>query len=374
MSRKTLIIVAVLLLTGFGFFMFKWLGSFKKEPRKKTPPPIVRYVEAEPVRYGNLPGIIQTSGRLRAFDEVVISSEVGGRLKRGDHIFKTGQFFKKGELIARVVNDEFIFQLRAQKSNFLKSIASILPDLKIDYPNSYPEWMDFFESIDINEPLPDIPQTTSSKERIFMASRNILNEYYSIKSNEVRFTKYSLYAPYEGSLKEVSLQEGSVVNPGARLGIFTRTDLYEVEVPVRVLNIKLISLKTTADLIDESGFKHKGYVSRVGEVINTATNTVSVFVSVKNTRKFPMFDGMYLTVILHGKDVPGVMEMPRNAVYNGSEVYVIRDGKLVKKEINVMKLNDETLYFNGLNEGEMLVTEAITGITGNATFKPLNEK
>ncbi|NPA36719.1 MAG: HlyD family efflux transporter periplasmic adaptor subunit [Chlorobi bacterium] len=374
MNRKSLIILTVLILVVSGFFIMKWLSGFKKGPVKKTPPPITRYVKAQPVSYSNLPGIIQTSGRLRAFDEIIISSEVGGRLERGDHIFKTGQFFRKGELIARVVNDEFTYQLRAQKSNFLKSIANILPDLKIDFPESYPQWMDFFESIDINKPLPEIPSSTSSKERIFMASRNILNEYYSIKSNEVRYTKYFIHAPYDGSLKEVSMQAGSVVNPGVRLGIFTRTDLFEVEVPVRVQNINLISVNTKADLYDDSGFKHKGYVSRVGEVINTATNTVSVFVAVKNTREFPMFDGMYLNVVLHGKDVPEVMEMPRNAVYNGSEVYIIKDGKLEKREINVLKLNDETLYFNGLKPGEMVVTEAITGITGNATFKPLSEK
>lgn len=374
MSRKTVVTLIILVLIGSGFFFLKWLSGFKKAPKIKTPPPVTRYVKAEPVKYGNLPGIIQTSGRLRAFDEVVISSEVGGRLERGDHIFKTGQYFDKGELIAKVVNDEFTFQLRAQKSNFLKSIASILPDLKIDFPDSYPLWMNFFESIDINKPLPEIPETSSSKERIFMASRNILNEYYSIKSNEVRYTKFFIHAPFDGSLKEVNMQVGSVVNPGARLAVFTRTDLFEVEVPVRVQNIGLITVNTKADLIDDSGLKHEGHVSRVGEVINTATNTVSVFVSVKNKREFPMFDGMYLNVILHGKDVPNVMEMPRNAVYNGNEVYVLEDGKLVKKEINVQKLNDETLYFNGLKEGEMLVTEAITGITGNATFKPLNEK
>jgi RND family efflux transporter MFP subunit len=234
--------------------------------------------------------------------------------------------------------------------------------------------MSFFESIDINNPLPEIPKTSSSKERIFMASRNILNEYYSIKSNEVRYTKYFIHAPYDGSLKEVSMQAGSVVNPGARLGVFTRTDLFEVEVPVRVQNINLISVNTKADLFDDSGFKHQGSVSRVGEVINTATNTVSVFVSVRNKREFPMFDGMYLNVVLNGKSVPNVMEMPRNAVYNGTEVYVIENGKLVKKEINVLKLNNKTLYFNGLKPGEMLVVEAITGITGNATFKPLSEK
>jgi multidrug efflux pump subunit AcrA (membrane-fusion protein) len=374
MKRKATVFATIAILIITGVFMFKWLSSFKKQPRKKTPPTVTRYVKALPVRYGNLPGIIQTSGRLRAFDEINISSEVGGRLEDGDRQFKPGQFFRKGELIAHVINDEFTFQLIAQKSNFLKSIANILPDMKIDYPGSYPTWMAFFEDIDINKPLPGIPATTSSKERIFLATKNILNEYYSIKSNEIRYSKYFIYAPFDGTLKEVAMQSGSVVNPGARLAVFTRNDLYELEVPVRAVNIGLLQKNMTAEIINEAGEKGTGVISRIGKVINPATNTVNVYVTIKNSRRFPLLDGMYLNTILHGNSVPGVMEMPRNAVYNENNVYVLKDGKLVRKTINVLKLNDKTLYFNGLPQGEMLVTEPITGITGNAEFKPLSDK
>ncbi len=371
MNRKIIALITVVFLVLFGYLMFKWLSGFKENPKKKTPPQSIRFVKALPVQYSNLPGIIETSGRLNAFDEVVISSEVGGRLERGDHLFKAGQYYRKGELIAKIINDEFTFQLKAKKSNFLKSIASILPDMKIDFPDSYPQWMSFFESVDINKPLPEIPATNSSKERIFMATKNILNEYFSIKSDEIRHLKHLIHAPYNGSLKEVSLQTGSVVNPGVRLAVFTRSDLYEMEVPIRVQNIGLLEKNIKADIIDDSGNIQHGFISRAGEIINPATNTVSVYVAVKNTKQFPLYDGMYLKVKLYGHDVPNVMEIPRNAVYNGSEVYVLKDNQLKKKSINVQKLNSETLYFDGLAPNEMLVVEAVTGITGNAIFEAL---
>ncbi len=374
MNRKIIALISILVLVIFGIYMFKWLSSFKQEPQKRTPPQAIRYVKTNPVKYKNLPGIIETSGRLKAFDEVVISSEVSGRLEQGDHLFKAGQYFKKGELIANIINNEFTFQLKAQKSNFLKSIASILPDMKIDFPDSYATWMNFFESININKPLPQIPETTSSKERIFMATRNILNEFYSIKSNEVRETKYFIHAPYDGSLKEVTLQAGAVVNPGVRLAVFTRNDLYEVEVPVRVQNINLLNRNMKANLIGESGTVQHGYISRIGGVINPATNTVSVYVAVKDSKSLPLFDGMYLNVTLYGKDVPDVMKISRNAVYNGSEVYILKDSKLIKQSINIQKLNNETIYFNGISTDEILVVESVTGITGNAKFEALTQK
>jgi len=61
--------------------------------------------------------------------------------------------------------------------------------------------------------------------------------------------------------------------------------------------------------------------------------------------------------------------MPSNAVYNSNEVYVFKDNKLHKRTIQIMKVNKETLYFKGLNEGEELVIEPVINITNNSNFE-----
>lgn len=371
MNRKIIATVTIILMVLFGYFMYNWLGTFKKPPRKTPPPQLNRFVQAKPVLYNALPGIIETSGRLKAFNEITISSEVGGRLADGKYLFKGGQAFKQGEVMARVINEEFTYQLKAKKSKFLQSFASILPDIKIDFPDAYPKWLSFFESININQGLPEIPGTESSKERIFMATRNVLNDYFSIKSDEVRLSKHTIYAPFDGTLNKVILQAGSVINPGTRLGTFTRYDLYELEVPVPLENIKLIKIGTTTNIYNESGQSWTGKVVRLGKVINPSTHTVSIYVSVTNNQKHPLYDGMYARVKLQGQVIENVMEMPRSAVYNGNEVYVLKDGNLVKKQITIQKLNKETLYFNGLEPGIEVVMESITGITGNAKFEAI---
>jgi multidrug efflux pump subunit AcrA (membrane-fusion protein) len=373
MNRKIIATVTIVLMVLFGFVMYNWLSTFKKPPRKTPPPQLNRYVKASPVHYTALPGIIETTCRLKTFNEITISSEVGGRLTDGVHLFKAGQAFKQGEIMARVINEEFTYQLKAKKSKFLQSIAAILPDIKVDFPDAYPKWLSFFESVDINQELPAIPNTETSKEKIFMASRNVLNDYFSIKSDEVRLAKHTLYAPFDGSLKEVNLQVGSVLNPGTRLATFTRSDLYELEVPVQVEDIKLLKIGTTAEIYNESNQSWSGQVVRIGKVINHSTHTVIVYVSVKNTQQYPLYDGMYLRVKFQGQIMENVMEMPRSAVYNGNEVYILKDGSLVKTPITIQKLNKETLYFNGLEPGVEVVTESITGITGNAKFEAIPE-
>jgi len=370
MQRKITIIAVILLIILAGAASFVYLGGLKKDPKKMTPPQVKRFVKAVPVNYQNLPALIESSGRIKAFNEVIISSEVGGRLSKGDHIFKEGQSYRKDEILARVSNDEFTYQLKAKKSKFLQAVANILPDLKIDFPETYPKWMSFFESINIQNNLPELPVIESSKEKIYMASRNILNDYYAIKSDEARLIKHTIIAPFDGTLKDVSVEVEGVLNPGTRLGTYTRNDLYELELPVEARNVHLLATGMPALVSDDSGTNQwKGTISRVGRIIDPATQSVKVYVSIAAHANSHLYDGQFLTGTITGRSMKDVMEMPSNAVYNSNEVYVFKDNKLHKRIIQIVKVNKETLYFKGLNEGEELVIEPVINITNNSNFE-----
>jgi len=370
MQRKITITAVILLIILAGATLFFYLGGLKKDPKKMAPPQLKRYVKAVAVTYQNLPGVIESSGRIKAFNEITISAEVGGRLTKGDHIFKEGQSFREGEIVALVTNDEFTFQLKAKKSKFLQAVATILPDLKIDFPETYSKWMAFFESINIQNPLPELPASESSKERIYMASRNILNDYYAIKSDEARLIKHTIIAPFDGTLKDVAVEVGGVLNSGTRLATYTRNDLYELELPVEAQNIHLLAEDMPVQVENETGSDHwTGSISRVGHIIDPTTQSVKVYVSVKAQKGNRLYDGQYLSAIITGKPVERVMEMPRNAVYNGNEVYVFKDAQLHKHTIRIAKINNETLYFNGLDEGAELVIEPVINITNNSNFE-----
>ena len=114
----------------------------------------------------------------------------------------------------RINDAEARLNLQARKSQFLNLIASSLPDFKIDFTEDYPAWQTYFESIEIDKSLNSLPEITTNKVKTFLATKNILGEYYSIKSGEENLRKYYLYAPYDGSIVNVNLETGTVVNPG----------------------------------------------------------------------------------------------------------------------------------------------------------------
>jgi membrane fusion protein (multidrug efflux system) len=370
MKRKLWIALVAfgIILTGAGIMFL--LFSLKEEPQKKSKPQADIYVQVDTVDYIDLQAKITSSGRLHTYNEVVVSSEVSGRLSEGVVPFRAGQTFKKGQVIARVVNPEFPLSVKARKSRFLQTLASILPDLRLDYPDSYPRWYEFFEQIDIEQPMPPLPKPKSSQERIFLASRNIISDYYTILGDEARLRKHDIRATFNGAFNNIAQEPGAVVNPGTQLATIVRTDLYELEVPVVTDEIKMLSVGDSVIVSAENTNRTwKGEISRIGAVVNPSSQAVSVFVAIPGEKG--LFDGLYLTARLFGNMLRNVMEMPRNAVFNNNHVYVLEEKTLVEKSVNIIKKNPETIFLTGIEEGEKLFVEPLLNVTGNPIYKIL---
>ncbi|MGB5977571.1 MAG: efflux RND transporter periplasmic adaptor subunit, partial [Cyclobacteriaceae bacterium] len=270
-----------------------------------------------------------------------------------------GQSFRKGQLLARIDDTESRLTTQARKSTFLNMIAGILPDLRIDFTDSYAVWEKYYNSIDLEKTLPPIPTVEDTKLKTFLATRNILNEYYSIRSQEERLRKHYIYAPYSGNISEVFLETGSVVNAGSQIARIFRTDKLELEVPIEIRNEKFVKEGSEVVVTDRDGeTEWKGTITRKAERVDPSTQSINVYINVLPGNEAPLYDGMYMKAIMNGETLQEVMEVPRNSVFDKNHVYIVQEGVLKKKKVQVVKSNDETYLIRGLEPGEKLVTEA----------------
>jgi multidrug efflux pump subunit AcrA (membrane-fusion protein) len=146
---------------------------------------------------------------------------------------------------------------------------------------------------------------------------------------------------------------------GTAVAIAMRTDVVEVEVAVDSDYATFIEIGDKAVLRGE--FIWKGTVVRKSDFINEQTQSAVVYVEI-NEGTLPQ-PGQYLEATFTGKKIEGVMEIPRRAVFNFDEVYVIDDGRLKTHKINVIKRNEGTLFFNGLEDGAVLVVQPLVGVS-----------
>ena len=361
--RKLIIVVSIILILGLSFLLMYYFNSLKEMPASSEAEKAEIYVKATPVVYMEISPIIKEGGRLGSYNTVEVTSEVQGEILKGEIPLNKGQNFEEGDLLIRIFSEEAVYNLKASKSRFLNLVANLLPDFKIDYPENYQSWFSFFNSIKIDKPLPELPEISSTQEKIFLSSRNILNDYFLIKAAEIHLSKYEIYAPFDGSYTEVMLESGSIANIGARIARIIRTDELELEIPVQVDEINWIKIGDKVEIrTEQSDEILQAKVIRIADYVNRSTQSISVFISVRSSKKTKLYEGLYLIAEFTGKPLNYVMEMPRNSIFNTNEVFTVVNGKLKVNEIDIIKINEKTILFSGLDEGEELVIQPLVNV------------
>lgn len=361
--RKIISFVFVLLIIGGAIGLAIFFTKMKPKPDYATPDKLRRMVETQLVKYDRISTTIEAPGRLVPSKTVEIISEAQGKILQGKVPLKKGQQFHKGDLLCKIYDEEQVLSIKASKSRFLNSLANALPDIKFDYPDDYDVVLDFFQKINISKPLPKLPELNDRSLKVFLASRDILNQYYSIQVAEERLRKHFIYAPFEGSIMEVYLQVGGFANIGTRIAKVIETEVMELEVPVFLQDLPWISIGDEVKVYDETRTQSwNGKVARISDFIDPTTQSASVFVQVKNSKANPVYPGMYLIAVFNGKTVDKAMEIPRQAVFNQDQVFIVVDSTLQKSKINILKINRHTLLFNGLAEGTEIVVEPLINV------------
>ncbi|MDX1628040.1 MAG: efflux RND transporter periplasmic adaptor subunit [Fulvivirga sp.] len=372
-ARQFIIVGVAISLVAVSILLSGTLAGMKEPPKKEPVIESKKYVKVQPVAYDDIATQVTAFGRVRTAESLDLIAEVSGRMYRGAVPLKEGQSFSEGTLLYKIDDTEARLNLQSQKSNFLKELAAILPDLKIDFSNNYEVWKDYFESIDLEKSLPALPDYKSSQEKTFLATKNIFSSFYTIKSAEANLKKYRFYAPFDGTISAVNLQSGSYVNAGSNIGKTLRSDKLEIKVDVSVDEINWIEKGGTAVVRSENGFEWTGTITRIGEFINQNTQSIDVHIALQDNGK-RLFDGQYLEAKIPGKNINNGMIIPRNAIFNGNEVFVLEDTVLKTKNIKIHKTNAESAVFSGLPEGVQLVVEPLINAHNNMKAFPLEEK
>lgn len=354
-------ILTVLILFA-GWKIMRVLGGREIPVRQMSFKESAKTVQATPVEYLTREIGISAIGRVISEDAIDLAAEVQGEVLPGAVPLQQAQSFGKGQVLFKIDDEEAKLSLYAQKSDFMTSLAGILPDLKIDYPDAYPQWQAYFDALSVEEPLPDLPSINGSQEKVFFSTRNIINQYYTIKSAEERLEKYVVKAPFRGSFIEVLQKPGSAVSPGTRVARIARSNSLELEVPLRTDELAFVSRGTEVKIIDDAKpeLYWVGRVRRIGSIVDPATQSVNIYISIRGSSSKPIYEGQYFRVDIPGTRLKDVMEIPRNAVFNRNQVYVVRDSSEIEvQDVRVEKIKEETILFSGLDEGALVVTQPL---------------
>ena len=300
-------------------------------------------------------------GNVSSFNTVNLISEVQGKLSQGKVDLKSGVKFRKGDLLYKIYDVEARYSIRARKSGFINLIANILPDIKSDYPNEFDKWSNYIEGIKLNKNLPELPAWTSDKEKVFLSSKQVLSEYFTIKGQEEQLKKYAVYAPFSGTITDVFVSNFTVVNPGSKVIKIAQNSNFEISITIPTHQIESIKVGSKATILTTSNqIKGYGKVVRISDVLNQNTQSINVFVKATPIENEKFIDGEYIKVDLNIEGVNKGATVPSLAIKNSSVmVYDFKDSLIRPKQIAILNEDVSGSFISGLDDGEIIITQEV---------------
>ncbi len=300
---------------------------------------------------------VPISGRVVPLQEATVASQVPGIILPTDKLLQEGKYYRKGETMVKIDDEQLRLGLRAERSKLITALVPLLSDISLDYANEHPAWERFVNQIKANESLPAMPAMTNEQLRYFINSRGIPAQYYGIKAREALLDDYTVTAPFSGKLTMAAAEPGSYVAPGAPLAKIARTDLYEVRAQIPAVTIDQVATGQKVKLFARNlGQEFTGTVHRFGAAIDPATQTVPTFIRVSGKA---LRTGLYLEAELPGNALTDIVVLPKEALTRDQQVYVINDGIIGTKAVEVALVDADKVYLHGLDNGDRVITEAV---------------
>jgi len=357
MRKIILIILSVVIIAGAAIGA-KLIIDSKTAPKSKASKEI-KIVTVDTIQNATIPIVIPANGNLQAKRRVELYAEVTGVFRPTGKLFRTGQVYRAGETLIVIDNTEFYSQVRSSRSTLNNQITAIMPDLRLDYPDSYPQWQAYLDQWNMNSNTPALPEPVNDKEKYFITGRNIYTTYYNIKNLENRLGKYRITAPFAGVLTDAMVTEGTLVRNGQQLGEYIQTGSYEMQVAISAEFADLLQIGEQVKLVNISGSKtYQGEVTRVNGKVDQASQTITVVIEVNDPE---LKEGMYLTANLDAQQIPNAVELNRNLLQNGNGLFVVEDGKLKLQEVQPVYFSDKTMVLKGLENGTVIVSQSLSG-------------
>lgn len=351
----------------------KKLSKQDVKPTSLAKKEIFKYVKVDTVNYIVTQPEIESYGIVRSLKKLQINAEVQGAIQYSAITLKVGTEFKKGTLLFKIDDSVAKNSLRSLKSDFMKSVATMLPDLRIDYKDEYERWNSFFNALNISKNLPALPETSTTQIKTFIANKDIYKQYFNIKAEEEKLRKYYIYAPFSGSVSEINVDLGTVVNANTNLATIIDSEQLEIEIPVSIGELKFINKQSQVKIVSQrDGSVREGKITRITDFISSSTQTVLVYASFKNNEN-KLYDGSYVTCFIKGAQNQTSFEIPRNSLVDDNQVYLLKDSLAQLTEVNVLYKTDKTALINGPEKGRLVITEPLIPTGKTTKYIPLSE-
>jgi len=392
-------IVLPLVLLAVGVGGFQYMVATKPEEKPRPVEIRVWNVSAQVAAPATISPEIRVYGTLAAARDVELRALVAGEVLSVGARFRDGGRLKAGDLLVQI--DPFQYEANlVEKESSLKEAEARLRELRATLASDKvllerdQEILKLEERNlarsetlkkkgNISDKALDTARTTLSRQRQQVEQRKAqldimgakigqqqaiidrLKVAVKLAERDLKHTR--LVAPFDGFVSDVSAELGKRLDARDKVARFLEAGNLEARFHLSNRQYGVL-LQTHAGLdgrpirvVWKTGNKQsefEGVIDRVGSEIDAATGGVEVFAILKSGPGIEnVRAGAFVEVLLEGERYENALTVPDFAVFDDQAVFVVEDGKLAKRTIEVLFDNGSQKIIRGdVKEGEQIVT------------------
>lgn len=355
------------------------------EAKQESGPARVRVV---PVTTRDIQRDIESVGTLFPYEEVVISSEIDGRVEKVNA--DLGDRVKEGQVLVSVSDEEQRYLLAQNEAQLrqalerlgLKGETDRVQDLK-ETPDVRRAQADLFDAEqkykrvrnlveqqigsrqDLDAAQARFESAQATYDTALNQTRNLIQEVERTRAvvglQRKRLRDTSIRAPFNAEVKERQVNVGQFVRLNTPVFTLVKIDPIRLRLEVPERMAPWVTVGQMADVTMEAFPDHvfKGKIWRISPTVEQSKRTFVVEALIVNPRG-ELKPGSYAKASIRTNKVDRILLVPRVAityVFGVNKAYVVKDGVIDAREVKLgEQFDQETEIAEGLQVGEQVAT------------------
>lgn len=363
------------------------LVKSRKVPEPHEAPYLGPLVEVAELEQGSHKVVVGATGTVQARYEVDITPQVRGRVSELSPNMVAGGRFRKGELLLAIEDVDYRLAIDLAKANLAQAELELLRNENLARV-ARQEWQ-AINSDGAAEPDPLVvyePQMKSARAQRDAALANV-------RQAEVNLERTRIFAPFDGYVREENVEKDQYLTAGSPVATIVSSGQAEIIVPLPLDELAWLQVPldgadgdgSKAEIRLQSGgrlFRWQGRISRALGEIDPRNRMARVVVTVAGagtvtaTEDGPLsrlMPGMFVEVYLHGKELNGVLAVPRGALHDNDTLWVVDDANRLRiRSVEIdRRERDEVLVRSGVTAGERIVLTNLSGAAEGMLLRPV---
>ena len=374
------------LLVGAGVIAYKMLSTPLEKPKK--PPGVVRALKTRVIelKVEDYTTSVETSGIVRAHNEITLTSQVPGRIVKVSQQFEDGAFFNKGEVLVQLEEADFAAAVASGEAQLAQASAGYAQE-KARAEQARRNWEDLGYEDEPNELVLRLPQLREAEARVEAAKTQLAQARRNLERAKV-------LAPFDGRVRQRLAGISQAVNGGTALGRIFAVDYAEVRLPISGNEMGFLELPEDRDdppveVVLSDALDENNETRWAAEIVRTEgaldQSSLDLYAIARIRDPFGRESGMPSLRIgqpvlasMQGRVLEDVIKVPRGAVRQLKRIYIVDKEELTVRGINVVPIrgNEEYLIIRdeSISDGDFLATSPMAYVPNGASVEIIPDK